>query len=63
MIFFKIYIPTVVFADRRRACFKGRHPGTSANLRKYVDLGKDLMEKFSRFLNFALQGNVPTDLS
>lgn len=38
-----------MFTDKRRACFKGRYPGTSANLKKSVDLEKDHMETFLRF--------------
>lgn len=38
-----------MFTDKRRACFRGRYPGTSANLKKYVDLEKDHMETFLRF--------------
>lgn len=39
-----------MFTDKRRACFKGRYLGTSANLKNYVDLEKDHMEMFLRFL-------------
>lgn len=44
----------MVFTDKRRACFKDRFPGTSANLKKYVDLEKDHMEKFLRLRSFRL---------
>lgn len=44
----------MVLTDKRRACFKGRFPGTSVNLKKYVDLEKDHMEKFLRLRSFML---------
>lgn len=43
-----------VFTDKRRAYFKGRYPGTSANLKKCVDWEKDRMEKFLRLRSFIL---------
>lgn len=39
-----------MFTDKRRACFKGRYPATSVNLKNYVDLEKDHMGMFLRFL-------------
>lgn len=53
MIFKKIFIFILIFTDKRRACFKGRYPGTSANLKKYVDLEKDHMEMFLRSLTLS----------